>query len=211
MSGQRRYDSVKRAFDVLGASVGLVVASPVLAVVAVLVAVKLGRPIIFTQDRPGKDARIFRLYKFRTMKYVDTARGLVTDAQRLTSSGGALRSMSLDELPTLVNVLRGDMSMVGPRPLLVQYLSRYTPEQARRHEVRPGITGLAQVSGRNALAWEKKFALDVQYVDTRSFTLDMRILVVTVLSVLKREGISSDGQATASEFMGPSRGTATGR
>ncbi|WP_349899469.1 sugar transferase [Parafrigoribacterium soli] len=199
---QRRYDSVKRALDIIGAVVGLTLSSPVLAVVAVLVATELGRPVLFKQERPGKDGQVFLLYKFRTMKNIDVARGLVTDAQRLTTLGRKLRSTSLDELPTLVNVLRGDMSMVGPRPLLVQYLDRYTPAQARRHEVRPGITGLAQSSGRNSLSWGDKFALDVQYVDNRSFGLDMRILAKTFLPVLKRDGIASEGQDTVEEFMG---------
>jgi lipopolysaccharide/colanic/teichoic acid biosynthesis glycosyltransferase len=202
--GQRRYDSVKRALDIVGALVGLILSSPVLAVVAVLVATKLGRPVLFKQERPGKDGQVFLLYKFRTMKNVDVAQGLITDAQRLTVLGQKLRSTSIDELPTLVNVLRGNMSMVGPRPLLVRYLDRYTPAQARRHEVRPGITGLAQSSGRNSLNWEDKFALDVQYVDNRSFSLDLRILAKTLLPVLKRDGIASEGQDTAEEFMGTS-------
>lgn len=198
----RPYDFVKRLGDVVTASLGLVVLSPVLAVTAFLVAVNLGRPVFFAQDRPGKGGRIFRLYKFRTMRNVDVERGLVTDGQRLTSFGRALRSTSLDELPTLVNVLRGDMSLVGPRPLLVQYLDRYTSEQARRHEVRPGITGLAQVSGRNELDWSKKFELDVDYVDGRSFAVDLRILVRTFTSVVTRQGVSARDHATMSEFLG---------
>lgn len=196
------YDFAKRLGDVIVASLGLVVLSPVLAVTAILVATKLGRPVIFKQDRPGRNGRIFRLYKFRTMRNVDPTKGLGTDEQRLTSFGRALRSSSLDELPTLLNVFKGDMSVVGPRPLLVQYLERYTPEQARRHEVRPGITGLAQVSGRNSLSWTEKFELDVDYVERRSFILDMRILARTVGSVLKREGISAGDHVTMSEFFG---------
>ena len=204
----KSYDSVKRVLDILAASVGLIVASPVLAVVAVLVAANLGRPVLFTQDRPGRNGRVFRLYKFRTMKSVDQARSLVTDGQRLTEFGRVLRSTSLDELPTLINVFKGDMSIVGPRPLLVQYLDRYTPLQARRHEVRPGITGLAQVSGRNALSWEEKFALDVQYVDKLSFLLDVIILVQTLRAVAVREGVTAEGDATMPEFGGRSRNAA---
>jgi len=199
----RPYDALKRAFDVVSAGVGLVVLSPVIAVVAVAVAVKLGRPVMFAQQRPGKDGRIFTLRKFRSMRDADEAKGLVTDEQRLTSFGRALRATSLDELPSLWNVVRGDMSVVGPRPLLVEYLPRYTPEQARRHEVRPGITGLAQANGRNALSWEDKFALDVEYVDSRSIALDARILLATVKSVVAREGISQDGQATMTKFGEP--------
>ena len=201
-SERRRYDAVKRVLDVTTATAALIALWPVLAVVAALVSVRLGRPVIFRQDRPGRDGNVFRLYKFRTMRDVDIARGLITDEQRLTPFGLALRSTSLDELPTLVNVIKGDMSIVGPRPLLVRYLARYSPEQSRRHEVRPGITGLAQVSGRNALAWKDKFELDVDYVETRSFRGDLRILRMTVLAVAKRSGVSADGHATAPEFMG---------
>lgn len=190
--------------DVVASGLGLIVLSPVIAVVTVLVAVKLGRPVIFAQDRPGRNGEIFRLYKFRTMKSPDVSRGLVSDEHRLTGFGRTLRSTSLDELPTLVNVFRGEMSVVGPRPLLVQYLQRYTPEQARRHDVRPGITGLAQVSGRNSISWEQKFALDVDYVDRLDFALDFRILVRTISSVLSRDGISADGHVTAEEFLGSS-------
>ena len=201
-SQNKSYDSVKRVLDILAASVGLIVLSPVFAVVAVSVAANLGRPVLFKQDRPGRNGRVFRLYKFRTMKNIDQVRSLVTDGQRLTEFGRVLRSTSLDELPTLINVFKGDMSIVGPRPLLVQYLDRYTPLQARRHEVRPGITGLAQVSGRNALSWEEKFALDINYVDNHSISLDLRIVAATFLSVVKRDGISSEGHATANEFTG---------
>lgn len=190
--------------DVVASGLGLIVLSPVIAVVTMLVAAKLGRPVIFAQDRPGRNGEIFRLYKFRTMKSPDASRGLVSDENRLTGFGRTLRSTSLDELPTFVNVFRGEMSVVGPRPLLVQYLQRYTPEQARRHDVRPGITGLAQVSGRNSISWEQKFALDVDYVDRLDFALDFRILVRTISSVLSRDGISADGHVTAEEFLGSS-------
>lgn len=199
----RLYDRLKRVLDIVGAAIGLVVLSPVIAATAALVAVKLGRPVIFAQPRPGLNGRIFTLYKFRSMCNVDDVKGWVTDEQRLTSFGKALRATSLDELPSLWNVLRGDMSFVGPRPLLVEYLDRYTPQQARRHEVRPGITGLAQANGRNALMWEEKFALDVDYVDSRSFLLDTRIILATVKSVISRDGISHDGEATMRKFGSP--------
>ncbi|WP_455565270.1 sugar transferase [Microbacterium keratanolyticum] len=198
----RPYDVLKRALDVLAALIGLILLSPVMLVTAILVAARLGRPVVFAQPRPGKGDRIFTLYKFRSMRSVDESRGWVSDAQRLTPFGRRLRSTSLDELPSLWNVLRGDMSVVGPRPLLVEYLDRYTPAQARRHEVRPGVTGLAQVNGRNALGWEEKFALDVEYVERRSLALDARILWDTVRSVIAREGISQDGQATVEKFGG---------
>ncbi|MBN6190650.1 MULTISPECIES: sugar transferase [unclassified Microbacterium] len=196
----RPYDAVKRALDVVVSAVALVLLSPVIVATAVLVAVRLGRPVVFAQPRPGRDGRLFTLYKFRSMRPVDPARGWVTDAERLTPFGARLRSTSLDELPSLWNVLRGDMSIVGPRPLLVEYLDRYTPEQARRHEVRPGITGLAQVTGRNAVTWESRFAQDVRYVDRRSVGLDLRIVVATVGSVVRRDGISADGHVTMSRF-----------
>ena len=201
---ERPYDRPKRLLDIIGASLALVVLSPVIAVVGILVAVKLGRPVLFQQERPGKDGKIFKLRKFRSMMNPDAARGLISDEDRLTSFGRALRATSLDELPTLVNVVKGEMSIVGPRPLLVQYLKRYTPAQARRHEVRPGVTGLAQASGRNSLSWEDKFALDVEYVDTRSIMLDSRVIGMTVRSLLKRNGITEDGHATAREFAGTS-------
>lgn len=196
----RGYDRGKRLLDAVGSGILLVVLSPVIGIVALLVAVKLGRPVIFSQPRPGRGGRIFTLRKFRSMKSVDVDAGLVTDEDRLTRFGKTLRASSLDELPSLVNVLRGDMSFVGPRPLLVSYLERYTPRQARRHEVRPGITGLAQSSGRNDVPWERRLELDVEYVDTRSFRLDALILVRTVRSVFVREGISHDGHATMPEF-----------
>jgi sugar transferase EpsL len=178
----------KRAFDLAGASVLLVVLSPVVAVVALLVRVSLGAPVLFRQTRPGKDARLFELLKFRTMRAeTSEAGGSQGDAERLTPLGRVLRSLSLDELPELWNVVRGDMSLVGPRPLLPDYVPRYSPEQARRHEVRPGITGWAQVNGRNALTWEERFRLDVWYVDNVSLLLDLRILFRTLLTVLRRD------------------------
>lgn len=196
------YDSVKRSCDVIVAGVALVASLPVQVVVAALVAVKLGRPVFFKQPRPGLNGRIFTLYKFRTMKTADAAKDLTSDEQRLTPFGRALRATSLDELPTLLNVVRGDMSLVGPRPLLVAYLDRYTPEQARRHEVRPGITGLAQASGRNSLSWDEKFALDVRYVNQRSFALDVKILLKTVLALVRRDGITATDSVTMPEFFG---------
>ncbi|WP_110181064.1 sugar transferase [Nocardioides solisilvae] len=200
------YDPLKRLVDLVVGGVALLASLPVQAVIAVLVRRRLGSPVLFRQPRPGKDERVFELVKFRTMLEPDEARGLVTDEQRMTPFGSFLRATSLDELPTLWNVVRGDMSLVGPRPLLVRYLDRYTPEQRRRHEVRPGVTGLAQVSGRNAIGWDAKFAKDVEYVDTRSLALDLRILWRTVAGVLRRDGISADGEATMSEFMGPGAG-----
>lgn len=196
------FDVVKRLVDI-GASVGgLVAASPVLLVIAVLVVTRMGRPVIFTQDRPGRNGKIFRLYKFRSMLPVDVGSGVVSDAQRATRLGSLLRSTSLDELPTLVNVLKGEMSLVGPRPLLPQYLARYTPQQARRHEVRPGITGLAQVNGRNSISWEQKFAFDLEYVETYDPRLDASILWRTISSVARRHGIAADGHVTVDEFLG---------
>jgi len=196
------YPLVKRAADVVFATAALIISFPLQAGVALIVAVKLGRPVLFKQPRPGKGGQIFTLYKFRTMTNVDSEGGLVTDEQRLTSFGKALRSTSLDELPTLMNVLRGDMSLVGPRPLLVSYLERYSPHQARRHEVRPGVTGLAQVSGRNELSWEDRFELDIRYVDGCSLWLDLSILRRTVRAVIRRDGITAAGSATMPEFRG---------
>jgi lipopolysaccharide/colanic/teichoic acid biosynthesis glycosyltransferase len=198
--GLRAYDIVKRGLDILVAGVALVLLSPVILATAVLVAARLGRPVLFAQPRPGRHGRIFTLYKFRSMRSVDPARGWVTDADRLTPFGVRLRATSLDELPSLWNVLRGDMSIVGPRPLLVEYLDRYTLEQARRHEVRPGITGLAQVTGRNAVTWEQRFAQDVRYVDRRSVGLDLRIVIATIGAVVTREGISAEGHVTMARF-----------
>lgn len=194
---------VKRLFD-LAASMALsILLSPLLAVLAAMIRIKLGTPIFFIQTRPGLYGKPFNLMKFRTMTDAKDAGGvLLPDAQRLTTFGRFLRGSSIDELPELLNVLKGDMSLVGPRPLLMQYLDRYTPEQARRHEVRPGITGWAQVNGRNAITWEEKFKLDVWYVDNWSLWLDIKIVWMTIWKILKREGISHPGQATMEEFMG---------
>lgn len=199
------YDPVKRALDVVVAALGLLLTAPLQAVIALLVRRDLGAPVLFRQRRPGKDEQIFELVKFRTMKDVDADAGLVSDEQRLTRFGAALRSTSLDELPTLWNVLKGDMSLVGPRPLLVHYLDRYSPAQRRRHEVRPGVTGLAQVSGRNTLGWDERLGLDVEYVERRSLALDTRVLLRTVTSVARRDGISAAGEATMPEFLGATR------
>lgn len=201
----RSYDPLKRLIDLVVGGIAYVVSLPVQGVLAWAVRRKLGTPVLFRQQRPGKDAEVFELVKFRTMLEVDEAEGLVTDEQRMTRFGSFLRSTSLDELPSLWNVVKGDMSLVGPRPLLVRYLDRYTPEQARRHEVRPGITGLAQVSGRNAIGWDQKFAKDVEYVDNRSLLLDLKIIWRTVAQVVKRDGINADGQATMGEFEGVQR------
>ena len=193
----------KRLFDLLMTSLGLLVISPVLMVIAFLVWIFHGRPILFRQKRPGYMGQPFFVYKFRTMNDRRTPDGsLLPDAKRITLLGRFLRILSLDELPELFNVLRGEMSLVGPRPLLMQYLERYSPEQAHRHDVLPGITGWAQVNGRNVLTWEDKFRLDVWYVDHWSFWMDIKILLLTPWKVFKREGISQPGHATAEEFMG---------
>jgi lipopolysaccharide/colanic/teichoic acid biosynthesis glycosyltransferase len=196
------YDPVKRGMDIVVAALVLVLTAPVQVVVAVLVRRKLGSPVLFRQERPGRDEEIFELVKFRTMRHPDPAAGIVSDEQRLTPFGTLLRSTSLDELPGLWNVLRGDMSLVGPRPLLVRYLDRYSPTQRRRHAVRPGITGLAQVSGRNAVSWEQKFAYDLNYVENRSLLLDLTILARTLRTTLRREGIAADGHVSMGEFLG---------
>lgn len=194
---------IKRPQDFLCALAATVVLSPVMGVTALLVRAKLGSPVLFAQDRPGKDGKIFKLYKFRSMTDARDENGeLLPDEIRLTSFGKKLRATSLDELPELFNILKGDMAVVGPRPLLVRYLDRYNEHQARRHEVRPGFTGLAQVNGRNAISWEDKFDLDVKYVDHITFVDDWRIIFQTVKTVLKHEGISAMGEATMSEFMG---------
>ena len=195
--------AVKRWIDVtVGLSV-LVVGAPVIAATAALVYIDVGRPLLFRQDRVGLGGRIFELKKFRTMRdAVDRDGRPLPDGERLTRIGRLLRASSLDELPQLINVLRGDMRLVGPRPLLVEYLARYSPEQARRHEVVPGITGLAQIAGRNGLSWPEKFALDVFYVDHRSVALDLKILAKTIAAVVKRDGISAAGQATMPAFQG---------
>lgn len=193
----------KRLFDLVAGTAALVVAAPVMAVVAALVRWRLGPPVLFVQRRPGRHGEPFDLYKFRTLREAYDERGRpLPDAQRMTRLGAVLRATSLDELPELWNVVRGDMSLVGPRPLLPAYLDRYSPDQARRHEVRPGLTGLAQVAGRNALSWERRFELDVWYVDHRTALLDARILLQTVIDVVRRRGISADGSATAEEFLG---------
>ncbi|AIJ45756.1 sugar transferase [Comamonas testosteroni TK102] len=194
---------MKRCFDFIVALCGLVLLSLPLLLLVILVRRKLGSPVFFCQTRPGRDGRPFRMLKFRTMTDARCTDGqLLPDAERLTSFGRFLRASSLDELPELWNVLKGDMSLVGPRPLLMEYLPLYTPEQARRHEVRPGITGWAQVNGRNALSWEAKFQLDVWYVDHRTLWLDIRILWLTVKKVLVREGISATGEATMPRYTG---------
>ena len=197
---KRIYPFFKRVLDILGAIVLLIITSPVLLITAVLVRINLGSPVIFSQPRPGLNERIFKLYKFRSMKNVDIEKGLLTDEQRLTRFGKILRSTSLDELPSLWNVLKGEMSFVGPRPLLVSYLDRYSTHESRRHEVKPGITGLAQASGRNSLSWEEKFDLDVQYVEGISFNLDVRVLYLTVVSIFTRSGIAAEGHVTMPEF-----------
>ncbi len=194
---------VKRLFDILLSGLALVVSSPILLVTALLVRLKLGSPVLFTQERPGLHEKIFKMYKFRTMTDARDENGeLLSDGERLTSFGKALRATSLDELPEFINIFKGDMSFVGPRPLLVRYLPRYNEEQRHRHDVLPGLTGLAQVNGRNALSWEKKFEYDVEYARNVSFALDMKIIFMTVGKVLKRDGISSENNATMPEFMG---------
>jgi lipopolysaccharide/colanic/teichoic acid biosynthesis glycosyltransferase len=202
------YDLLKRVVDLFVSAVALVVLSPVFAVVALLVRTKLGSPVIFLQPRPGKDGRIFTVYKFRTMRDAPPGASgtdaVASDTKRLTPFGRRLRSASLDELPELVNVLLGQMSIVGPRPLLPEYLDRYNDEQARRHEVRPGITGWAQVNGRNTVSWGERFKMDVWYVDHRSFALDARILLKTVSAVMSREGVSAPGVETMQPFQGNS-------
>ena len=195
---------IKRGVDIAASAAGLIVLSPVMGATALAVRLSMGKPVLFRQERPGQDGEPFNILKFRTMHHVNPAKGLVDDASRLTEVGEFLRSTSLDELPELFNVLRGDMSLVGPRPLRMKYLERYSPRQARRHEVPPGITGLAQVSGRNGITWEERFEYDVQYVDNWSLLLDAKILLDTILVVLKREGISEEGQVTMTEFTGSS-------
>lgn len=194
---------IKRCLDILLSLCGIIVLSPVLLVLAVLVRVKLGSPVLFKQERPGKDEKIFTLCKFRTMTDARDEKGeLLSDEVRLTKFGKLLRAASLDELPELFNILKGDMSVIGPRPLLVRYLPRYNAFQRRRHEVRPGLTGLAQINGRNALTWEEKFAYDIRYVENLTFAMDVRIFAGTIRAVLKREGINSETSATMEEFMG---------
>lgn len=194
---------IKRLFDLIAAAIGLLLLSPVIAVVAVQTRRKLGSPVLFRQERPGKDGKPFEMIKFRTMRdAIDSSGKALPDDERMTPFGSFLRSSSLDELPELWNVLKGNMSLVGPRPLLMEYLPRYSAEQYRRHEVRPGVTGWAQVNGRNAISWEEKFKLDVWYVDNRSLWLDLKILFLTVKKVGIRDGISAEGEATVSKFLG---------
>lgn len=194
---------IKRPLDFVIALFALVALAPVFALVAILVKTKLGSPIIFSQERPGKDEKIFKLYKFRTMTNQCDDKGvLLPDSIRLTKFGRLLRSTSLDELPELINIIRGDMSLVGPRPLLVKYLDRYTPLQRRRQEVRPGLTGLAMSTVRNSAGWDRKFELDIEYVDKITFVVDLKIILNTIRIVIKREGINEPGQVTNSEFMG---------
>ena len=197
---RRPYDLVKRAIDILIAGLALILSLPIQLVVALLVRINLGSPVLFTQQRPGRSGRMFTMYKFRTMR--DITEDLVSDEDRITPFGSWLRSTSLDELPELLNVLKGDMSIVGPRPLLPEYLPLYTTRQARRHEVRPGVTGLAQVKGRNAMPWAERLAWDVRYVETRSFALDCRIVLDTFKVVLAREGITEEGQVAMTDFEG---------
>lgn len=196
------YDPLKRSLDIFLSLLGLMIAAPILLIVAFLVRINLGSPVLFRQQRPGKNGHIFELLKFRSMLDIDESKNLVTNEQRITRFGRFLRASSLDEIPSLVNILRGEMSLVGPRPLRVEYLKLYNSEQMRRHEVRPGLTGLAQINGRNALRWEERFKLDVEYVDNRSFKLDIKILLKTVTKVLSRDGISSEGYVGSQPFLG---------
>lgn len=197
------YKYIKRILDIISSLLAIIILSPLLAVTAVLVKSKLGSPVLFKQERPGKDEKIFTLMKFRTMTDERDENGeLLPDEVRLTKFGKFLRSTSIDELPELFNILKGDMSVIGPRPLLVEYIPRYNEHQHRRHEVRPGLSGWAQVNGRNTVSWEDKFDMDVHYVDNYSFTMDVKILFMTVLNVLKKEGISSETSATMEVFMG---------
>lgn len=194
---------LKRSFDIAASACGLLLLAPVYLVIAWLIRRKLGAPVLFRQRRPGLNGKPFEMVKFRTMRdAVDANGNPLPDSERMTAFGSFLRSASLDELPELWNVLKGDMSLVGPRPLLMEYLPLYSTEQYRRHEVRPGVTGWAQVNGRNALSWEEKFRLDVWYVDNQSFWLDLKIIFLTIKKVLVRDGISADGEATMTRFMG---------
>lgn len=197
------YAFLKRALDIGFGIIAMLLLSPMLLSLVLIIRKKLGTPVFYTQLRPGLKGRPFKLVKFRTMTDGRNADGtLLPDADRITRLGSILRSTSVDELPELINIMRGEMSLVGPRPLLIRYLPRYTAGQARRHEVKPGLTGWAQVNGRNALSWEEKFKLDVWYVDNWNLWLDLRIIHMTIVKVLRREGISQDGEATVSEFMG---------
>lgn len=202
MSNQKqKYDSIKRIFDLIISVPMLVVLLPIFVVIGFMVRISMGAPVFFRQLRPGKNGKPFVIYKFRNMTDERGKDGnLLPDAERMTPLGRFLRKMSIDELPQLLNVIKGEMSLVGPRPLLMQYLNRTTPEQARRHEVKPGITGWASVNGRNTTSWENRFKLDVWYVEHQSFWLDLKILVLTILMVLKREGINQPGHSTMEEF-----------
>lgn len=194
---------IKRSIDILGSGIGLIVISPILLIVGLAIKFKLGSPIFFTQDRLGKDGKVFKMIKFRTMlNKTDKFGNLLSDEERMTSFGKILRSTSIDELPELINVFKGEMSLVGPRPLLVEYKDLYSKEQFRRHEVRPGITGWAQVNGRNSLSWSDRFNLDVEYVDRYNFFMDIKILFMTVGKVIKKDGISQNGNATMEKFNG---------
>ena len=194
---------MKRLFDIFSSVIALLILSPVLIITAIIVRIKTGSPVLFRQERPGLNGKGFIIYKFKTMTdQKDEAGRLLPDEKRLKAFGKFLRSTSLDELPELLNVLKGDMSIVGPRPLMMKYLNRYTPEQARRHEVKPGITGWAQINGRNTVAWEEKFKLDVWYVDNQSFWLDIKIIFITIWQVITRQGVTQEGRATVDEFFG---------
>lgn len=194
---------LKRLFDIIGGLVGLILFAPVFLLLAILIRRQMGSPVFFRQTRPGKDGQPFEMLKFRTMRDAIGSDGQpLPDADRMTKLGQKLRSTSLDELPELWNVLKGEMSLVGPRPLLMEYLPLYSTEQARRHEVRPGVTGWAQVNGRNAISWDEKFSLDVWYVDNRSLWLDLKVIWLTIGKVIKRDGISAAGEATMSKFTG---------
>lgn len=200
------YLVTKRIFDVMASSIALFILSPVLIAVGALIRMKLGPPVLFRQNRPGRDGETFELLKFRTMRNVDAAAGMVSNEQRMTRVGRLLRSSSLDELPSLWNVVKGQMSLVGPRPLLVTYLPLYSERQMRRHEARPGLTGLAQVSGRNSLEWNDRLELDVQYVDRRSWAMDASIMISTIVKVVRRDGIASEGHSVGSPFRGNESG-----
>lgn len=195
--------NLKRVLDLIGASIGLAMTAPIMAVISSVILITMGSPVLFVQRRPGLSGFPFDLYKFRTMTgHRDYNNNWLPDCRRLTLLGRLLRDSSLDELPELFNVIRGELSLVGPRPLLMQYLDRYSTEQARRHEVKPGLTGWAQINGRNAISWDEKFKLDVWYVDNQSIWLDLKIIALTIVKVLKREGISHAGEATMTEFLG---------
>lgn len=203
---------MKRFFDIVVSFIALILLSVIIVITAIIVRLKLGSPILFKQQRPGLKGKPFYVYKFRTMTdEKDEKSELLPDNLRLTKVGKLIRKLSLDELPQLFNVIRGDISLVGPRPLLMEYIELYTPEQARRHDVKPGVTGWAQVNGRNAISWEEKFKLDVWYVDNQSFWLDIKILFLTILKVFKSEGINQSGQATIEKFKGTSEKQVSGK